>query len=136
MEADASFTRRSCLTPCYSLFSRNSHGRQLFNLEEAGNLQSRLNALRRDSLSTSSVEGGKARFCTKRQVQHKTEQAEHERFAPAEFPEYRLGTEGSEKGGLARGMRIYGLPWIGRLASQKNASKAELQKASSQRGRK
>ncbi|CDJ47484.1 subtilisin-like protease, putative [Eimeria brunetti] len=89
-----------------------------------------------ESLNSSSVEGGRGRLSTKRHQQHKVEQGLHEHFASPELRDYTLESEDSEKEGLARGMRIYGLPWIGRLATPKNASKAELLKAPSQRGRK
>ncbi|CDJ35963.1 subtilisin-like protease, putative [Eimeria mitis] len=89
-----------------------------------------------ESLSSSSVEGGRTRFSTKRNLRHKIEQTAHERFTSSELPDSKFGADGSKKEAVARGMRIYGLPWISRLASQKSISKAELQKVPAQRGRK
>ncbi|CDJ42600.1 hypothetical protein, conserved [Eimeria tenella] len=89
-----------------------------------------------ESLSTVPEKGGRPRLSTKRHLHHRVETSVHDSPLETTLSEYRLEYERSEKGDPATGVRVYGLPWIGRLGGQKGSSKPDSQKPLQPKNRK
>ncbi|CDJ62656.1 hypothetical protein, conserved [Eimeria necatrix] len=89
-----------------------------------------------ESLSTAAEKGGRPRFSIKRHLHHKGETSTHGSPLETTLSEYRLDDERSEKEDPATGVRVYGLPWIGRLGCQKGSSKPDSQKPLQPKNRK
>lgn len=96
----------------------------------------RLLAFYSESLSTVPEKGGRPRLSTKRHLHHRVETSVHDSPLETTLSEYRLEYERSEKGDPATGVRVYGLPWIGRLGGQKGSSKPDSQKPLQPKNRK